>query len=118
MIEIVTGKTWRVHCKRQTSAGVPIPFDSGRTLRAALRESPSGPKLVDVTATIDTGTAEFDLELTDELTATLPEPRQFGAVRFVYLDVDEVDGEDILPMIVNEQIGVKAGVTQAEEVEP
>ena len=118
MIEIVTGKTWAVHCKRQTSAGVAVPFEAGNTLRAALRETPAGAKLIDVTATITAETEEFDLSLTDEQTATLPEPRQFGAVRFLWLDADVIDGEDILPLIVNEQIGVKAGVTKAEVVEP
>ena len=118
MIEIVTGKTWAVHCKRQTSAGVAVPFETGNTLRAALRETPAGNKLLDVTATITAGTEEFDLSLTDEQTATLPEPRQFGAVRFLWLDVDEIAGTDILPLIVNEQVSVKAGVTKAEVVEP
>ena len=114
MIEIVNGKTWSVHCKRQTSAGVAVPFESGRTLRAALRETPAGNKLLDVTATITAGTEEFDLSLTDEQTATLPEPRQFGAVRFLWLDVDVIDGTDILPMIVGEKVGCRAGVTKTE----
>ena len=114
MIEIVTGKTWSVHCKRQTSAGVAVPFETGQTLRAALRETPAGNKLLDVTATITAGTEEFDLSLTDEQTATLPAPRQFGAVRFLWLDVDVIDGTDILPMIVGEKVGCLAGVTKAE----
>ena len=114
MIEIITGKTFLIHCARQTSAGVAVPFETGQTLRAALRETPAGSKLLDVTATITAETEEFDLSLTDEQTATLPEPRQFGAVRFLWLDVDVIDGTDILPLIVNEQISVKAGVTQAE----
>ena len=114
MIEIVTGKTWAVHCKRQTSAGAAVPFETGNTLRAALRETPTGAKPIDVTAVIVTGTEEFNLSLTDEQTATLPGPRQFGAVRFLWLDVDVVDGNDILPMIVGEKIGCRAGVTKTE----
>lgn len=117
MIEIVTGKTWSVHCKRQTAEGTPVPFDPGQTIRAALRETPSGPKLVDVTAEIETGTAEFNLALTDEETAVLPVPRQFGAVRFLWLDADIIEGDEVLAMIVNERIGCRAGVTQTE-VEP
>lgn len=117
MIEIVTGKTWSVHCKRQTSAGTAVPFEPGQTLRAALRETPAGEKLMDVTATITAGTEEFYLSLTDEQTATLPEPRQFGAVRFLWLDVDIIDVVDILPMIVGEKVGCRAGVTKTE-VEP
>ena len=112
MIEIITGKTFLIHCARQTSAGVAVPFETGQTLRAALRETPAGAKLLDVTATITAGTEEFDLSLTDEQTATLPAPRQFGAVKIIWLDVDIIDGGEVLPMMVNERCGVKAGVTK------
>ena len=113
MIEIATGKTWLVSCARQTSAGVAVPFETGQTLKAQLRATPGGNVLADVTATItDAAAAEFDLSLTDEQTATLPTPSQFGAVKIIWLDVDIIDGGEVLPMIVNERCGVKAGVTK------
>jgi hypothetical protein len=112
MIEIITGKTWAVSVAR-TSGGDPVPFVSGDTIRAQLRETPAGAVLAEITAAITSESGgTYTMGLTDEETALLPVPRQFGAVRFLWLDTDIIRGADILPMIVNEKIAVIAGVTK------
>ena len=114
-LEIITGKSWAVNAQR-LSAGEPVPFITGDTLRAQIRETPAGAVLVTVAAAVSVlAEGRFTLSLTDELTATLPVPRQFGIVRPVWLDVDIIRGTDVLAAIVNEKIYVKAGVTLVEE---
>ena len=113
-LEIITGKSWTVNAQR-LSAGEPVPFITGDTLRAQIRETPAGAVLVTVAAAIvSLADGTYTLTLTDELTATLPRPAQFGAVRPVWLDVDIIRGADVIPTIVNEKIYVKAGVTLTE----
>ena len=110
---IVTGKTWRVNCSRQKPDGTARPFTQGQSLKAALGDSPGDRNIVAVAAEIIDGTGDFVLSLTDEQTVSLPEPHQFGTVKILWLDVDLIDGNDILPLIVNRQVEVRAGITKA-----
>lgn len=112
MIEIVTGKTWRVSAQRLLS-GYAVPFVSGDTLRAQLRDTPAGAVLAEITAAITVSTeGRYEMELTDEETAELPTASQFGAVKIIWLDVDIIRGDEVIPTIVNEKVYARAGVTK------
>jgi len=112
-ITIVTGKTWTWSFQRKTKSGTPIPFIAGDSLRAQLRDVPSGKSFDVETVITSMSEGKFQLSLANDKSAVVPTAATFGIPRIYWLDVDilRVTGS-VTALIANFRIPVYAGVTE------
>lgn len=86
-------------------------WQSGETLRAAMRENPAGAIILTPTAEIgDNGTGTVTIDET--LTKIIPTAQQFDVPRVYWIDVDRVDADGNPWPFMRIKVNVRAGVTE------